>query len=218
MEQLTIVDYKEYKIRVYGMKHNPWFSGEDVAKVLGYLVSADAMRKVDAEDKSDMLINEYGLFTLISLGADKEFKRFVAREMLPQLHKKGQCTQAKSLEKRKKHERLYEIASGEKLNKTNLSYRAVLYGMTKTEAKRSNVASLVCFINEKETQIAEKKMLEKRKVDYPYTYDDLDEMSCGNLSVLWRVVPDDSYIQHNGQHFFSEQAVQAIKSEMQRWK
>lgn len=61
------------------------FSGEDVARVLGYAVFADALRKVDAEDKFDnTLINEFGLFTLISLGTDKEFKRFATREMLPQ--------------------------------------------------------------------------------------------------------------------------------------
>lgn len=218
MEQLTIVEYKEHKIRVYGLKHNPWFSGEDVAKVLGYSMFADALRKVDAEDKSNMMINEYGLFTLISLGAYKEFKRFVTQEMLPQIHKKGQCKQANFSEKKKKHERLYEIASGERLNRTNLSYRAVIHGMTKTEAKRSRVASLVYFINEKETRIAEKEMLEKRKADYPYTYDDIDEMSYGNISVLWRVMPTNSYVQYNGKYFFSEQAVQAIKTEMSKWK
>lgn len=218
MEQLTVVEYNGNAIRVYGMKHNPWFSGEDVANVLGYRVVADALRKVDAEDKSDMLINEFGLFTLISLGTNQEFKRFVTIEMLPQLHKKGRCTQETLMGNRKKHERLYVLANGEKLNRTNLSYRAVSLGMSKTETRRSSVATLLDFINEKESMIAEKELFDKRKSLYPYTYDDVDEASCGNLSVLFKVLPSESYIQYGGRYYFCEQAIQVIKDEMLKWK
>jgi prophage antirepressor-like protein len=218
MEQLTIVEYKGYKIRVYGMKHNPWFSGEDIAQILGYVVCADALRKVDAEDKVDMLVSEFGLFTLISLGSNIEFKRFVTREMLPQLHKKGQCIQTKLSEKRKNHERLYELANGEKLNRTNLSYRAISLGMSKSETRRNSIIRLVEFINEKENQIANKDLFEKQKVDYPHTYDYVDELCFGNLTTLWRLLPENSYIQYSGEYHFNEQAVQAIKSEIATWK
>lgn len=85
---------------------NPWFVGKDVAAILGYSDTADAVKKhVDPEDKGVgemptpggkqriMLINESGLYSLIlssKLPTAKEFKRWVTSEVLPSIRKTGE--------------------------------------------------------------------------------------------------------------------------------
>lgn len=218
MELLTTVEYNGITIRVYGEKHYPVFSAEDVSNVLKYNTVYDALRVVDLDDKSELLINEYGLFTLISAKGDVNFKRFATREMLPQLHKYGKVKKEKLPKSKKKYERLYELANGEKINKTELVYRAISYGMPKTEAKRGSAASLVGYIDLKNAQIAEKEFFENARVGYPYTYDDIDELCSGNLSILLRLFPESSYIKYNGQTYFNEQAVAIVKEEIAKWK
>lgn len=84
----------------------PWLVGKDVALVLGYGNSRDALsRHVDEEDKGvvkhdtlggaqDMtIINESGLYSLIfssKLPNAKKFKRWVTNEVLPAIRKTGQ--------------------------------------------------------------------------------------------------------------------------------
>lgn len=88
-------------------KGEPWFVGKDVAEVLGYSNSRDALRKhVDEEDKTTVairdtgsnyksnavIINESGLYSLIlqsKLSKAREFKRWVTSEVLPQIRKTG---------------------------------------------------------------------------------------------------------------------------------
>ena len=88
-------------------KGEPWFMGKDVAKVLGYKNPSNALQvHVDAEDKTSYLIhlsgsnykantlfiNESGLYSLIlasKLPQAKAFKRWVTREVLPQIRKTG---------------------------------------------------------------------------------------------------------------------------------
>jgi len=87
-------------------KGEPWFVGKDVAKMLGYKKSRNAlMAHVDADDKKDALIqgplggpqnmtiiNESGLYSLIlasKLPQAKAFKRWVTSEVLPQIRKTG---------------------------------------------------------------------------------------------------------------------------------
>lgn len=83
------------------------FVGKDVAEVLGYSNTRDALRKhVDLEDKTTVafcdtgsnyktqavLINESGLYSLIlssKLPQAKAFKRWVTNEVLPQIRKTG---------------------------------------------------------------------------------------------------------------------------------
>lgn len=85
----------------------PWFVGKDVAEVLGYSNTRDALRQhVDEEDKVDgvvirdamgreqtpTFINEYGLYSLIltsKLPSAKRFKRWVISEVLPAIRKTG---------------------------------------------------------------------------------------------------------------------------------
>ena len=88
-------------------KGEPWFVGKDVARRLGYINHRKALRDhVDEEDRKDgvtirdsigrdqeaTFINESGLYSLIlasKLPQAKAFKRWVTREVLPQIRKTG---------------------------------------------------------------------------------------------------------------------------------
>lgn len=92
-------------IRVLEKNGEPWFVGRDVATVLGYKDTSDAMKKhVDNEDfmvgvlptvkgnRDTKLINESGLYSLImssKLPSAKQFKKWVTNEVLPSIRKHG---------------------------------------------------------------------------------------------------------------------------------
>lgn len=96
-------------IRTVLIDNEPWFVGKDVAEILGYSNTRDAMRKhVDAEDKKIVtsqnatlenvpnrglqIINESGLYSLIlssKLPKAKQFKHWVTGEVLPTIRKHG---------------------------------------------------------------------------------------------------------------------------------
>jgi len=103
---LTLFSHPQLgEIRVQQINGEPWFVGKDVADVLGYSNTKDAICKhVDPEDKLGSqiatsgqrremtLINESGLYALIltsKLPQAKEFKRWVTSEVLPQIRKTG---------------------------------------------------------------------------------------------------------------------------------
>lgn len=83
----------------------PWFVGKDVAAALGYVDTAQAIRKhVDDEDKGVVeattpggkqkitTINESGLYSLMlksKLPGAKKFKRWVTSEVLPSIRRAG---------------------------------------------------------------------------------------------------------------------------------
>lgn len=106
MKELQIFVNKELgEIRALEINNEPWFVGKDVATILGYSNSSDALKKrVDEEDKGvakcDTLggkqnltiINESGLYSLIlssKLPNAKKFKRWVTSEVLPQIRQTG---------------------------------------------------------------------------------------------------------------------------------
>ncbi len=93
-------------IRVLNISDEPWFVGKDVAEILGYSNTRDALAKhVDEEDKNTVaihdgnkgnpnqaIINESGLYSLIlssKLPTAKEFKRWVTSKVLPTIRKHG---------------------------------------------------------------------------------------------------------------------------------
>ena len=92
-------------IRTMEKDGEPWFVGKDVAEVLGYSDTNQAIRKhVDEEDRLTRsfngsgqnrgmtIINESGLYSLIlssKLPTAKEFKRWVTSEILPSIRKSG---------------------------------------------------------------------------------------------------------------------------------
>lgn len=92
-------------VRTMQINGEAWFVGKDVATVLGYARTADAVRKhVDEEDRgvsnlatpsgkqSMTIINESGLYSLIissKLPSAKRFKRWITSEVLPAIRKHG---------------------------------------------------------------------------------------------------------------------------------
>ena len=92
-------------VRIIDKGGQPWFVGKDVAEILGYKDTSDAMKKhVDIEDKLTRrfadsgqnremyIINESGLYSLIlssKMPKAKEFKRWVTSEVIPAIRKTG---------------------------------------------------------------------------------------------------------------------------------
>ena len=106
MNEIKIFDNPEFgKVRTMEINGEPYFVGKDVAEILGYSNTRDALTKhVDSEDKNTVaicdgkgnpnqtVINESGLYSLIlssKLPKAKEFKRWVTSEVLPSIRKHG---------------------------------------------------------------------------------------------------------------------------------
>ena len=93
------------EVRATMIDDEPWFVGKDVAKILGYSRTADAIKAhVDDDDKLTRcftdsgqsrqmyVINESGMYALIlssKLPSAKKFKRWVTSEVLPAIRKHG---------------------------------------------------------------------------------------------------------------------------------
>ena len=104
--EIKIFEKQEFgTIRTMVQNGEPWFVGKDVAEVLGYSDTNQAIRKhVDEEDRLTrsfngsgqnrgmIIINESGLYSLIlssKLPTAKEFKRWVTHEVIPSIRKTG---------------------------------------------------------------------------------------------------------------------------------
>lgn len=110
MNDLKIYENKEFgEIRTVNIDGEPWFVGKDVAEILGYSNTKDAISThIDEDDRTVIqrshfptfdiptrgltLINESGLYSLIlgsKLPNAKRFKRWVTSEVLPSIRKNG---------------------------------------------------------------------------------------------------------------------------------
>lgn len=106
MTDLQIFNSPEFgEIRTIEKNGEPWFVGKDVAEVLGYSNTADAVQKhVDDDDKltsqiaiagqnrNIIIINESGLYSLVlssKLPGAKQFKRWITSEVIPSIRKHG---------------------------------------------------------------------------------------------------------------------------------
>ena len=105
--EVQIFENAEFgKVRTILKEGEPYFIGKDVAEILGYSNTRDALAKhVDDEDKNTVairdgiqgnpnltIINESGVYALIfgsKLPAAKKFKRWVTSEVLPSIRKTG---------------------------------------------------------------------------------------------------------------------------------
>ena len=92
-------------IRTLEIHGKSYFVGKDVAQILGYKDTSDALKKhVDEEDKLTRrfadsgqnremyIVNESGLYSLIlssKLESAKRFKRWVTSEVLPSIRRSG---------------------------------------------------------------------------------------------------------------------------------
>ncbi len=103
--QLFVNKELELEVRAVEINGEGWLVGKDVAEVLGYSNSRDALSNhVDEDDKSSVaiydgrqnrnmtIINESGLYSLVlrsKLSGAKKFRRWVTSEVLPQIRKTG---------------------------------------------------------------------------------------------------------------------------------
>ena len=106
MNTPQIFSFEKNEVRTVLVDDEPYFVGKDVADVLGYSKTRNAISThVDDEDKKDApiqgplggtqqmtIINESGLYSLIlksKLPSAKKFKRWVTSEVLPAIRKHG---------------------------------------------------------------------------------------------------------------------------------
>jgi anti-repressor protein len=105
VNDITLFKFQDQPVRTVLINDEPYFIGKDVAKVLGYSNTRDALNKhVDAEDKGVakcdtpggvqklQAINESGVYSLVfasKLPKAKEFKHWVTSEVLPTIRKHG---------------------------------------------------------------------------------------------------------------------------------
>lgn len=142
MNELKIFENPAFgKVRVVEQGGEPWFVGKDVAEILGYSNTKDAIAKhVDDEDKlgsqiatsgqnrNMTIINESGLYSLIlssKMPKAKEFKRWVTSEVLPAIRKTGGY-----------------IAGSEKMSDAELMAKAVLVAQATIKERDARIAEL----------------------------------------------------------------------------
>lgn len=103
--KLQLFDFNGQQVRTVIIDNDPYFVGKDIATILGYKNTKDALLKhVDDEDKLGSqiatsgqnrkmtVINESGLYSLIlssKLPTAKQFKHWVTSEVLPAIRKHG---------------------------------------------------------------------------------------------------------------------------------
>lgn len=103
--KLQLFDFNGQQVRTVIIDNDPYFVGKDIATILGYKNTKDALLKhVDDEDKLGSqiatsgqnrkmtVINESGLYSLIlssKLPTAKQFKHWVTSEVLPAILKHG---------------------------------------------------------------------------------------------------------------------------------
>ncbi|GAA3626576.1 phage antirepressor Ant [Lactobacillus hamsteri] len=109
--QIQLFNFEDQKVRTLRINGEPYFIGKDVAQILGYSNTRDALRKhVDEEDKKSEIVNasqlsqnatgyksvdliaESGVYSLVfssKMPNAKKFKRWVTSEVLPSIRKNG---------------------------------------------------------------------------------------------------------------------------------
>ncbi|KAA8455275.1 phage antirepressor KilAC domain-containing protein [Weissella paramesenteroides] len=103
--EVQVFNFENSEIRTTLIDGTPYFVGKDVANILGYKRTADAIAShVDSEDKGVgeietpggvqklVVINESGLYSLVlssKLPSAKKFKRWVTTDVLPDIRMHG---------------------------------------------------------------------------------------------------------------------------------
>ena len=178
MKELQIFNNEEFgKVRVVEIDNEPWIIGKDVAEILGYKNTRDALKNhVDEEDKAGVAIhdgrqnremtaiNESGFYSLVlgsKLPGAKKFKRWVTSEVLPTIRKHGMYATDELLNNpdllievatKLKEERAARIAAEKERNK--LIHQSKLYTSSEIakELGMSSAAKLNKFLEEKKVQ------------------------------------------------------------------
>ncbi|QIL50073.1 phage antirepressor [Weissella coleopterorum] len=103
MNKVQIFNFEHSNVRTVTVENEPYFVGKDVADILGYKNTKDALIKhVDTDDKLGSrittsgqaremtVINESGVYSLVfgsKLDSAKRFKKWVTSEVLPSIRK-----------------------------------------------------------------------------------------------------------------------------------
>lgn len=118
MNEPQLFNFEGNEVRTIVIENEPYFVGKNVAEVLGYKNSRDALQKhVDEDDKLILTsqnttlenlpnrgltaINESGLYALIfgsKLESAKRFKRWVTSEVLPAIRKHGAYATSRTID------------------------------------------------------------------------------------------------------------------------
>lgn len=143
MNELQIFNFKGNEVRTLTIDGEPYFVGKEVAEILGYSNTRDALlNHVDNDDKRIIqrsqnttleipnrgltVINESGVYSLVfgsKLEKAKEFKHWVTSEVLPAIRKHGAyLTDKKAYEITHNPDSLADllIQAGEQLRKKDL--------------------------------------------------------------------------------------------------
>ena len=106
-DKIQSFEFEGKEVKTLKINDEPWFVGKDLATILGYSNTRDALNKhVDSEDKNTVairdgitrgnpnqtIVNESGMFSLIlssNLPNAKKFKLWVTSEVLPTIRKNG---------------------------------------------------------------------------------------------------------------------------------
>ena len=107
MSNLQLFNFEGNRVRTLKVNDEPYFVGKEVASILGYSNTRDALNKhVDSEDKNtvaihdgitrgnpnQVVINESGLYSLIlssKMPNARKFKHWVTSEVLPAIREHG---------------------------------------------------------------------------------------------------------------------------------
>ena len=117
MNSIKVFNSPEFgEVRTIEINGEAWFVGKDVADILAYSNTRDALaRHVDAEDKNTVvipdgnkgnpnqtIINESGLYSLIlssKLPTAKQFKHWITSEVIPAIRRHGIYATPETIEK-----------------------------------------------------------------------------------------------------------------------
>lgn len=165
MNTPQIFNFEQKEVRTILVNDEPYFVGKDVASVLGYSNTKDALsRHVDLEDKMGSrittsgqsremtIINESGLYSLIlksKLPSARKFKRWVTSEVLPTIRKNGAyLTDQKAYEITHNPNSLADLLlqAGEQLKQKDLVIQEMLPKALFSDAVRGSVNS--CLVKE----------------------------------------------------------------------
>lgn len=184
MKELSLFNFENHEVRAVLIDNEPYFLGKDVAEVLGYSNTRDALAKhVDDEDKhtvairdgignpNKVLVNESGLYSLVfgsKLPSAKRFKHWVTSEVLPTLRKTGKFEMPKTYAEAL---RRYadEVEKREKLQLENAEMRpkAIFADAVDSSSTDILIGDLAKLIKQNGHDIGQRRMFEwLRNNDY----------------------------------------------------
>jgi anti-repressor protein len=169
MNQPQIFNFEQNEVRTILINDEPYFIGKEIAELLGYANSRDALNKhVDPEDKLVLTsriatlenipnrgligINESGLYSLAiksGLPSAKNFQRWITKEVLPAIRKHGAyLTDQKAYDITHKPDSLADLLlqAGEQLKQKDLVIQEMEPKALFTDAVRGSVNS--CLVAE----------------------------------------------------------------------